>query len=143
MYRGKYRPWYDFKNLRRDLYRFMDNFFEREPDWEPGIWEPPVDLVETEDGYIVVAEIPGMSRDDIKINIQNGALYLSGEKKSLHPEQSLLKSECYYGRFRRRLTLPGEIDRDKVSAKYQNGVLQITLPKMEQARATEIKVEVN
>jgi len=83
-----------------------------------------------------------MKKGDIKINVQDKHLRLSGERKPLSEEQSKLRSEFWYGPFRRTINIPGEINQDNISAKYENGILQVMLPKKEESKVTEIKIEV-
>ena len=147
MYKGSYKgtffhPWRDLRNLGRDIHQVVNDFLGNEPEWEGGSWQPAVDMVETDDAYIVAAELPGMKKEDIKINVQDKALRLSGERKPFSEEQSKVRSESWYGPFNRTINIPGEINRDNVTAKYENGILQVTLPKKEESKAQEIKIEV-
>ena len=108
-------------------------------------WVPAVDIYETENHDLVVrAEVPGMTREDIQVTVENGTLVLKGEKK-FDPE---VKEEHYrrieraYGAFHRSFTLPNTVDATKVSADYKNGVLTVKLPFREEAKPRTINVEV-
>jgi HSP20 family protein len=143
MYKGTfYHPWRDLRNLKKDIHRVVNDFLGNEPEWESGYWQPAVDMVETSDAYIVAAELPGMNKDEIKINLHENNLQLSGERKPFTDGKNQLRSECWYGPFRRSIDMPSDITRDKISAKYENGVLQVTLPKEEKSKAKEIKIEI-
>jgi len=143
MYKGVFNPRRDLRNLRREFNRFVDGFFGNDAVWEGDFWRPAIDMVETGEAYIIAAELPGMKKEDIKINIQENSLTLSGEKKPFRDEKNHLRSECCYGPFKRSVIIPGETNRDKVTAKYESGILQITLPKKEESQAKGIKIEVN
>jgi HSP20 family protein len=110
-----------------------------------GGWSPALDVYENKDNFTVVAELPGVKKDDVHISLQDGRLTVTGERKV---EESLetaevYRSERFFGRFERTLALPTGVAADKVSAKYQDGVLTITLPKTEAAKPRQIDVSVN
>jgi HSP20 family protein len=142
MYKGAFHPWHDLRNLKHDIHRVVNEFLGSEPEWEGGYWRPGVDVVETDDAYIVAAELPGMKKEDIKINVQEATLTISGEREPFSDDKNQLRSEFCYGPFRRSIPIPGEVNRDQIAAKYENGILQVTLPKKEQSKAKEIKIEV-
>lgn len=137
-----YHPWRDLRNLRRDIQEVVHDLMGNESEWARGSWQPAVDMVETDDAFIVAAELPGMKKEDIKINVQDTTLRLSGARKPFSEEQSKVRSELWYGPFSRSISIPGEINRDKITAKYQDGILQVTLPRKTESRAKEIKIEV-
>lgn len=138
-----YHPWRDLSNLRKDIHRVVNEFLGNEPEWEGGYWQPAVDIVETEDAYMVAAELPGMKKEDIKINIHENTLRLSGERKPFPEEKDKFRSEFWHGPFSRSINIPDEINREKVIAKYENGILQVTLPRQEKSKAKEVKIEVS
>ena len=143
MYKGTfYHSWRDLRSLKKDIHRAVNDFLGNEPEWEGDYWQPPVDMLETDDAYIVAAELPGMKKEEIKINLHQKSLQLSGEKQPFSGDKRKLRSECWYGPFRRSIDLPGDINQDKISAKYENGILQVTLPREEKSKAKEIKIEV-
>lgn len=123
----------------RDVF---DNFWNELP--APTLWAPALDLREDEDGVTVNVELPGMKREDFEISLQDGNLRIAGEKKSSteQKEGSTYRSERFYGRFERALTLPVEVDGSKVTASYRDGVLTVSLPKAEQAKPKKIDVAV-
>ncbi len=105
---------------------------------------PAMDLVERDGGYGISAELPGMDMKDIEIKLSNGSLVIKGEKREETEEkkEDCLHSERRYGSFYRSLQLPEDVDTDKISAGYANGVLTVDLPKSAEARQSEQKIEV-
>ena len=103
---------------------------------------PAVNVAEGKDGVQVVVEIPGVPKEDVKLQIHDGTLTISGERKS--PENvdtaDVLRREIQYGSFTRTIQLPESIDTEKVTADYSNGVLRIALPKHEAAKPKEISI---
>ena len=119
---------------RSNIDRLFDGFLWG--DSESGslvTWSPVTDVREDEDGLQLSMELPGLSQDDVKVSLENGVLSISGEKKREVEEgkegSDYRVVERRYGRFERSFTLPRGIDSDKVSAKFENGVLEIALPK--------------
>jgi HSP20 family protein len=103
---------------------------------------PFVNVVEDNNGVQVLAEIPGVPKENVKLQLHDGTLTISGERKSPEKSESteLLRQEIQYGTFSRTVQLPESIDADKVSAEYANGVLKVTLPKREAAKPQEISI---
>lgn len=135
-------PW----NRLRALTEQIDDIFGVEPGGTRAIgeWGPPVDLEETENELIFTAELPGMNKDDVDIEIENGVLAIRGEKKEERKEEQKGRRYVYerqYGSFLRSFTLPRSVDQDRIRARFDNGVLTVTLPKTEQARGKRISVE--
>jgi len=108
-------------------------------------WTPAMDLYEDKDNFVVKAELPGMKREDIEVSLHEGSLSISGERKSeeKHAHGEVYRTERYFGRFQRTVTLPTPVAADKVKAAYKDGVLTITLPKTEEAKPKQIEVNVN
>ncbi len=106
-------------------------------------WIPPVDIYETENEIVVKAELPNMDEKDIEVKIENNVLTIKGEKKLEREEkkENYHLIESSYGSFYRSFSLPGNVDADKASAKYEKGVLKITLPKKEEAKPKQIEVK--
>ena len=140
-------PFGDFDRMRREMDRMWDSFFERRP-WfmveEEGEWLPALDLAETGDEFVVKAEIPGLDPKDIDISLSQNMLTIKGEKKQEREE----KEENYhfiersYGSFARSIQLPGEVNHQKITTSYKNGVLKIHLPKSEEAKKKKVKIKV-
>jgi len=135
-------------NPRRSLISLpneIDQFFGN---WGLGfenfdkVWNPNVDISETEDAFEVVAEIPGMSKKDIKISIRENVLTLTGEKKQEEKtdKKNFHRVERMYGQFQRSFRLPNTVKSEDIKAEYKNGVLNITIPKAEEVKPKEITV---
>ena len=104
-------------------------------------WSPALDLYETGDHLTAVVELPGMRKEDIDISLHDGTLTISGERKreSAGGEKAQ-RTERYIGTFRRTIGLPTRVDAGKVNATYEDGILEVTLPKAEEAKPKQIKV---
>jgi len=105
---------------------------------------PAVDIFEDADNVVVKAEIPGVSKENLDVNITDEAITIRGEKKKEEKveEKNYYRYERSYGSFQRTLPLPAEVQSDKAKAKFSNGVLEITLPKTPEARKKEVKVRI-
>ena len=142
----RFDPFRDITSLREEIDRLFDTFFGR----TAGIterevaWIPAIDLEETDDAYIVKAELPGMKKEDIKLSISENALTISGERKMEREDKGKTyhRVEMAYGKFLRTIQFPGEVDPDKAKATYKDGILTITIPKSEKAKPKEIEIEV-
>ncbi len=130
-------PW-DFMD------RLTRSFFNTD-DWLDfgGNWAPAVDISENDDEIIVRAEVPGIKKDDIKLTVHDGILTISGEKKQekIDKEENFYRTERVFGSFSRSFSLPSTVKADKVKAKYKDGILSISLPKVEEAKPKEIAIE--
>jgi HSP20 family protein len=150
-------PWRPFMGLtrwERDMDRMMEDFFGRRVrPWWPERWSrtneldvsaPAVDVFEEKDDIVVKAEIPGMDKDNIEVNLADHTLTIKGEKKKEEEvkEENYYRSERSYGSFFRTLELPKDVHADKVKATFKNGVLEVRMPKTEEAKAKEIRVKV-
>ena len=128
-----------FFTLHREMNRMFDDIF-RGFDLAPfgparalnGLGWPQIDIDETDKEVRITAELPGLEEKDVSLEIANGILAISGEKKSESEDKSRRFSERYYGRFERRIPLQ-DVDEDKTSATFKNGILTITVPKSAEA----------
>jgi HSP20 family protein len=111
--------------------------------FEVGDWMPVVDIDETDNEFIVKVELPGVEKNDVNVNIENSTLTIRGEKKNSTEDKKRHRVECSYGTFVRSFTLPQAIDTKKVEAKYNKGVLNLTIPKVEEAKPKKIEIKVN
>ena len=132
-----------FGRLRREL----DSLFEdlAVSDQEEGrsvLWMPRTDVSETENAYVIRMDMPGLKRDDVNIELQNGRLTVSGERKIEHQDkgENVQRIERTYGRFFRSFMLPDASDADNVKARLDNGVLTIEVPKRETAKPRRIQI---
>jgi HSP20 family protein len=125
----------------------VERFFSGWPNVEmtgEELWAPRADIHETNKEVFIDLELPGMKKDEIKIEVRNNVLTISGERKHERKTETTEGSriERHYGKFERSFTLPETVSEDKISAGYTNGVLTLTLPKTEKALPKEITVEV-
>lgn len=107
-------------------------------------WVPPTDVFEDAEGLKIVAELPGLAPSEVKLTVENHTLTIRGEKKQVAEELSarVHRYERSYGSFERSFTLPSTVDVDRVEAKFEHGVLRISLPKAERAKPRAIEVKV-
>jgi HSP20 family protein len=107
-----------------------------------GGWSPALDVYDGKDNFVVTLEVPGMKKEDIEISLHDGMLTVSGERKDEREqtEGQAFRSERYFGKFQRSLSLPAAVDANKVKGSYKDGVLTIHLPKAEEAKPKQIAV---
>lgn len=131
-------PWADMNRLARE----MDTLFGGGLTPSSDLWAPPVDVEETGDELLLTAELPGMSRDDIAIELEDGVLTIQGEKKDERKDEGTqgLLYERRWGSFTRRFTLPRAVDSGNITAQYENGILSIRVPKAEEAKGRKIEI---
>lgn len=140
-----WKPFGQLSTLRGDVDNLWNQFFNRVP--FPGYvaqeWLPTVDVSETKDKLLVKAELPGVDKKDVTVSISGDLLTIKGEKKKEEEEKDehLYCMERYCGSFQRVLQLPANVKSDKVKATFDKGVLNVTLPKVEEARQKEIDIE--
>jgi HSP20 family protein len=141
---GKWEPFRDMLNLRADMDKVFKTFFSGFPEEREGYWAPVIDIEEDKDNIVVKVEIPGMRKDDIKIAVHGNMLSVSGERKQENEvkDKTYHRIERAYGKFSRIITLPSEIDADKIRASYKDGLLKINLPKMESMKPRQIDIEI-
>lgn len=134
----KYNPYRSLGNLTDTVDRFFGDYQSK----PLNDWMPAVDITETENEYQLVAEVPGMDKKAIKLSLENNVLNISGEKKSELKQEGreYHRVERSYGKFERSFRLPHEVKSDAISAKYDNGILTVTVPKAEEAKPKEISI---
>ena len=115
----------------------------QEPEGWSRVWAPAVDIFEKDHNLVIRAELPGVGKGDIEVGIENGVLTLRGERKraSEAEEGNVYRLERNYGAFTRRFTLPTTVDASKVQATYKDGVLEVTVPKLEAAKPKKIEIQ--
>jgi HSP20 family protein len=150
-----WRPFADLTGWERDMERMMDNFFDRRMrPWWPERWfrtegmltsAPALDVYEEKDDLVIKAELPGMEKDNVEVSLTDHTLTIKGEKKKEDEvkEEKYYRSERSYGSFVRSLQLPTDVQADKIKASFKNGILEVRLPKTEEAKTKEIKVKVD
>lgn len=141
----------DLFDMQRDMNRMFDTFFRGGMQDEGNLfptrsgWTPAIDIAEYDREYHVRVELPGVSKDDVKITMQGNILTIRGEKKQHEDPKdlNLHRSERWFGTFQRSFTLPTTVHSDNIEANYENGVLTIVCPKAEEAipKAIDVKVK--
>ena len=108
-------------------------------------WSPVVDVKETDGEFVIQADLPGIGKDDVKVDFSDGVLTIEGERKSEETteEDNYVHVERRYGSFARSFSIPKNVDAENIKATYSNGVLELTLPKKEEAKPKQISVSVN
>ncbi len=110
-----------------------------------GVWSPALDVYQDKDHVFVKAELPGMKKEDIQISLHDNILTVSGERKQEHEtkEGEAYRSERFFGRFSRSVTIPLRVETNTVKAQYKDGILTVTLAKAEEAKPKQIEVQVS
>lgn len=143
----KWDPFGGFLSNRDSFNRFFNealtNFMNAE-DTQARKWTPAVDIYETEQNLVLKSELPGIDPKDVEVRIEDGTLYLKGERKQERDvkEENYHRVERSYGSFTRTFSLPNSIDTDDVKAEYKDGVLTLTLAKREEAKPKTVKINV-
>jgi HSP20 family protein len=142
----RWNPTRDMLRTRNEMHRLMNEFFRGtnggEGNWWAGAWTPAVDMYESDQALTLKAELPGFSKDDVQVEIKDNVLTLKGERKREHDvkEEQYHRVERAYGAFRRSFTLPALIDAGKAEATFKDGVLELKLPKAEEAKPKRISI---
>jgi HSP20 family protein len=125
----------------RDVDRLFDAFFGGER--ESRRWVPAMDLVEAEDHFVLKADLPGLAEGDVSIEVQDGTLTISGERKAEHEssERGWFRIERAFGSFSRSLTLPDGVNADGISAEFDRGVLHVRIPKPEERKPRRVEIK--
>jgi len=143
----KLDPFRDMVTLREKMDRlFEDSIIKgrgKEEELTVTAWTPSVDIYETEDNLVIKAEIPGVDKKDVSIEVKDNTLKISGERKLEKDikDENYHRLECSYGSFRRIFALPTSVDQEKISAKFKNGICEIILPKREEKKPKQIEIE--
>lgn len=135
------QPLSDVERLRRMLDQTFGSFGLPALATESVGWTPPVDIEEQDDAYVIEAEVPGVTKDDVNIELISNELMITGEIKEREREGILRKRTRRIGRFEYRVRLPEQVDADKVEANLKDGVLSVRVPKREQAERRTIQVK--
>lgn len=127
--------------LRWDPFRDFDALFDQLSRWtNTMVWSPLADVTETDDAYVIELDLPGVSRDDINIDLTGTELAITGEIKEREHKGLFHRRTRRTGRFAYRVTLPRDVDRDKVDASLSDGVLTVRVPKTESAKPRRITI---
>ncbi len=143
----KWNPFRELEDIQTRLNRMFTDVPSRRPDEDAlffADWVPAVDIQETENAYVIKAELPEISKEDVKVEMLDGVLTIEGERRQEKEEKGkkFHKVERSYGKFMRRFALPTEIDATKVQAEFKDGVLNVELPKTAAAKPKAIEVKV-
>ena len=124
----------------REIDRVFDAFFGQTD--QARRWVPPMDLVEAEDHFLLKADLPGLTEGDVDIEVQDGTLMISGERKAEHEQREggWYRLERAFGSFNRSLTLPDGVDPDRIDASFSHGVLEVRIPKPEERKPRRISI---
>ncbi len=145
----RWDPFREMSGLQERMNRLFSDIRSRSPFGEEelaqGAWIPAVDIFETNDSIVLKAELPGVKKEEIGVEVKDNTLTLKGEKKFEKEvkEENYHRIERSYGSFQRAFTLPNTVQPENVRAKFKDGILEITLPKHEEARPKQIKVDVS
>ncbi len=145
----KWDPFKDLLSIQDRMNRLFDETLTRTGRGEGeelarGVWSPAVDIYETDESIVLKAELPGIDKKEVSIEVKGNMLILKGERKFEKEikEENYHRMERAYGSFQRTFTLPNIIKKENVKAKYKDGILEITLPKVKEAKPKHVKVEV-
>jgi HSP20 family protein len=141
----RWEPVRELSSLQNDMNRLFNTFFDA-PTAGAGNasrrWIPAMDLVETDDQFVLKADLPGLTDEDVHIDVEGDVLTVSGERRAEHEEkrEGYVRVERSFGAFRRSLTLPEGVDPEAVSASFDRGVLEVRIPKPEQRKPRRIAI---
>ncbi|MCL4425876.1 MAG: Hsp20/alpha crystallin family protein [Firmicutes bacterium] len=143
----RWDPFREIASLREDFNRAFAPWWRTptEREWATGTWAPPVDIYETKDDVIVTTEVPGLKEDEVDLSVRKNILTITGTMK----EEPDLEGRTYHyrerrwGTFQRSFTLPVEVNAEAARASFRNGILEVRLPKAEEAKPKSIKIDVH
>jgi len=144
--------WEPFRGFQSEMNRLFDDFFGdfslaprwQMPEHQTALFTPGIDLAETDDDVIVTAELPGIDKDDVNVEMDENAVIISGERREEREDKKLnwYVREQSYGSFRREIPLPVAVEGDKAQASFKNGVLKVTIPKKEEAKKQRKTIDI-
>lgn len=137
----RFEPFRELEQFNEQFGRLIDSVWSPVPGGNGGVWTPLADVEETEDAWIVEAELPSVDRDDIRVELRDSELVIAGEIKEKERKGVLRRRTRRTGEFEYRVALPGPADEEHIEAKLQDGVLRVRVPKSEQARRRRIEVK--
>ena len=148
----RWNPSRELLNVEREFNKLFNNFnsrfglFDREDDseYDNAVWMPLTDISEDKDNFVLKLDLPGISKNDLKISYSDGQLSISGERKQEKEtkDSKYHRVERAYGKYYRSFTLPSKIQEDKIDAEFEDGQLIITVPKAEEIKPKEISIKV-
>ncbi len=143
----RWEPFMDLVSLQEKMNKLFEDtvspYAGKGAEIPTGTWYPAVDILETDKDIVIKAELPGINLSDVNLEIADNMLSLKGERKfeKETKKENYHKVERSYGSFHRSFTLPGSVDQSKISAKLKDGILEVTLPKVENLKPKQIPVE--
>jgi len=144
----RWEPVRELSSLQNEMNRLFTTFFDTPTsgngDAPVRRWIPAMDLVETDEHFVLKADLPGLGEGDVSIEVEDNVLTVSGERKAEHEDkrEGYVRVERSYGAFRRSLTLPEGIDPEAVTASFDNGVLEVRIPKPEERKPRRVAIQV-
>ena len=148
----KWNPSKELLNVEREFNKLFNTFNRRfgfddstmNEELENAVWSPLTDISENKDQYILKMDLPGVSKENLKLNFHDGELIISGERKQEKEDKDSKyhRIERTYGKYYRSFTLPQTIQADKINAEFKDGQLTITVPKSEEAKPKELEIKV-
>jgi HSP20 family protein len=144
----RWEPVRELTSLQNDMNRLFNTFFDTPSTGNggntPRRWIPAMDLVETDEHFVLKADLPGLAEEDVNLEVEDNVLTVSGERKAEHEDkrEGYVRVERSYGAFRRSLTLPEGVDPEGVSARFDRGVLEVHIPKPEERKPRRVAIQV-
>lgn len=144
----RWEPAREIQSLQQEMNRLFSSFFDVPPVNGNGSaarrWIPAMDLVETDDHFVLTADLPGLTEDDVSVEVEDRVLTVSGERRTEHEDrrEGYVRLERAMGRFSRSLTLPEGVDADAITATFDKGVLEVRVPKPEERRPKKVSIAV-
>jgi len=139
----RWDPTREVDSLQSEVNRLFDTFFGgRSANGALRRWVPPMDLVETDDYLVLRADLPGLDSDDVNIEVKDGVLTVSGERKTEHEERAdgFYRVERASGGFSRSMSLPQDVDAERIDASFDKGVLEVRIPKPEERKPHRVEI---
>ena len=143
----RWSPAREIASLQQGINRLFEDVFSQAGDLDSetmGAWRPPVDIIDTEAAIVIYAEIPGVEKEAVAIEVKENVLSISGERTvdNAVGNGSYMRSERVFGKFARSFALPAMIPTDKITASFKDGVLRITIPKPDQEQPRKVSIHV-
>jgi HSP20 family protein len=137
-----WKPFHNVTSLQREMDRLFENLVERDDNFFPTNFAPAAELHTDAENVYLQLEVPGLTPEEIEVQVSHNAVAISGERKDEKntEQQGIKRSEFRYGKFYRTISLPEKVQQDRVQAKYEHGILKLTLPKAEDDKNKTVKV---
>ncbi len=142
----RWQPFDDLMSIRESMDRMFEDFLTRRPRAAgPMVWQPAIEVFETENEVVVKAELPGIDPKNVGVTVSGDGLTIKGEAKTDQEEKgrNYYRRELRYGGFQRTIPLPAEVKSEETKASFRNGILEVRVPKSERVRPKSVKVEVD